>query len=203
MFEFVEWVILTLQCGLLFYVANVATTLEQNQRDRHDGAVSHRHWVVHVVRDTDASCTPCAVFLRSGHLVEIDTPVHNALLKASEIHDIDALLAGTLLHDAENATQPIIEIEYTRVVHDCTRREQMQQVLDKYECDLVPIDHDAPPAFLVVQNAHAVLGIMLAQQTCISQDPVTCDSKRPATSPRQTPKRRCGEASESATARKT
>ena len=194
MLEFVEWVILALQCLLLFHVTNVATVLEEADKRRDacesaDGAVCHRHWVIHVVRDTDAHCTPCVVVLRSGHLVEMDTAVHDALLAASGSHDIDALMAGLPLHDAEDTDRPIMQIQYTRAVHDCTQREQMQQVLDRHKCDLVPIDHDAPPPYLVLQNAHAVLGIMLARHATISPSSPACGSKRPETSPRRTPNR--------------
>ena len=164
--------------------------------------MTHRHWVVHVVRDTDVACTPCVVVLRSGHLVELDTDVHAALLAASASHDSDALLAGDSLHDVEDSSGPIVQLKYSRAVHHGTRREEMQQVLDRYKCDLVPVHDDAPPPFLVLHNAHAVLGVLLARQQPIPQSPSACENKRPpATSPRRTPTARktraSGEASES------
>ena len=200
MHDVVEWIIMVMQCVLLLYVTNVANLLEDSleSSDTHKCRVQSKHWVVHVVRDTDDACTPCVVVMRSGHLVEMDTDAHAALLAASRSHDSDALLAGDTLHDVEDANGPVRQMVFTRTVHHGTRREVMQQALEEHKCDLVPVHDDAPPPFLVLNNAHAVLGVLLARQQPITESSTTCASTRPksqATSPRRTPSRRCGAAS--------
>ncbi len=192
MLQIVEWLVFLMQCVLLLCVTNIASILEKRLEttDAVDPAIRHRHWMVHVVRDTDIACTPCVVVMQSGHLVELDTDVHAALLAASESHDTEEMLAGDCLHDADNSNGPIVQLRYSRTVHHGTRREKMQQVLDTYKCDLVPVHDDAPSPCLVLHDAHAVLGILLARHQPIQQSLSACVSTRPPTvSPQKTPTR--------------
>lgn len=200
-----EWLILILQCATLFVMTTIASMLEDKQQQHttskaDTAAVTHREWVVHVVRDTDAACTPCVVVTRAGQLVEMDSDVHAALVSASDAHDTESLLAGDALHDVDCAGGPIVQMRFSRTVHHGTRREEMQQVMDQHKCDLVPVHDDAPPPSVVLNDAHAVLGILLARQQRIPSSPTACDNQRP-TSPRRTPRRRTirGEASGCAT----
>lgn len=169
------------QCVLLLYVTNVATILEDKQTtvDLNDIDVGRRHWAVHIVRDTDVACTPCVVVMRSGHLVEFDTKVNADLLAASESTDTDKLLADNFLHVKDKRGRKILQLQYSRTVHHGTRREEMQQVLDKHKCDLIPVHDDAPQPCSVLEDSDAVLGILLARQQTIPRSPLACDNKRP------------------------
>ena len=211
MYEIINWVIFFMQCVMLVCVVNVATVLEESRsklaprQDFDASTLQTKHLMVHVVRDTDNACTPCVVVQRSGHLVEFDTPVHDALLKASHMCDINPLVPETGLIIDDDETGPIVRVHFSRAVHHETQREEMQQVLDAYKCDLVPVHHNALPPSVVIKDAHAVLGIMLAQQDADAA--ITCttpprNSKRPVT---PSPKKMCadGKVSESAKTRKT
>lgn len=191
-----ETLILFLQCVLLYVMTSIASMLEntkspaKNDSGGNRQAITHKDWVVHVVRDTDAACTPCVVVTRSGQLVELDSDLHSALLGASASHDTESLLAGDALHDVDSSAGPIVAMRYSRAVHHGTRREEMQQVVEHHKCDLVPVHEDAPPPSLVLHDAHAVLGILLAREHSIPSSPEPCDSRHPKpTSPRRTPPR--------------
>ena len=210
MYEIINWLIFLMQCVVLVCVVNVATILEESgssygTRDDPDVvALQTKHWVVHVLRDSDDACTPCVVVQRSGHLVEFDTPVHDALLGASQMCDIVPLVPEAGLVVDCNEAGPIVRVHFSRAVHYNTKREVVQQVLDAHKCDLVPVHNDALSPCSVVKDAHTVLGIMLAQHYA---DAITCttpprNSKRPVT---PSPKKACvsGKASESAKVHKT
>lgn len=210
MYEIINWLIFLTQCVVLVCVVNIAAILQENRsspdtRDDPDVvALQTKHWVAHVVRDSDDACTPCVVVQRSGHLVEFDTPVHDALLKASAMCDIVPLVPEAGLVVDCNEASPIVRAHFSRAVHHNTKREIVQQVLETHKCDLVPVHNDALPPSSVVKDAHAVLGIMLAQH---HSDVITCttpprNSKRPVT---PSPTKMCvsGNASESAKVHKT
>lgn len=202
-----EALILFLQCLALYVMTTIASTLENSQRSRKNDcgarqAITHKDWVVHVVHDTDAESTPSVVVTQSGQLVLLDSDLHAALVRASVTQDTLSLLAGDSLYDVDSSEGPIVSMRYSRTVHHGTRREEMQQVVEDYKCDLVPVHEDAPPPSLVLHDAHAVLGILLAREHAIPSSPEPCDNRHPKPqSPRKTPQRGTarGEASTCAT----
>ena len=195
MHDVVSCIIMAMQFVLLAWVTHLVSLVRSKLHDAADQetpvAKRCKHWVVHVVRDTDVARTPCVVITESGHLVEMNTDVHAALLDASQSHDTDALLAGDTLHDVEDADGPVLQMQFTRTAHHGICRETMHRVLEEYKCDLVPVHEDAPPPFLILHNAHAVLGVLLAREHAIPSSPEPCDNRHPnPQSPRKTVRRR-------------
>ena len=83
-------------------------------------------------------------------------------MQASEENMTQNLLAGGSLrsHDGN-------EIEFVRVVHDGVDDEHMQQVLEEHSCDIVSVDTDGPDPVVVLDDMHALLGVLLSRHHII------------------------------------
>ena len=181
-----ECAILFLQCVALYILVTIAATLEQRKSSARNPKM---RWAVHVVRDTDANNTLSVILKHTGALIKWNSDLHHAVMQASKKHMTQNLLAGKSLrsHDGD-------EIEFVRVVHDGVDDEHMQQVLEQHSCDIVSVDTDGPDPVVILDDMHALLGVLLSRHNIIPWSAPACNHTHPLTppvqSPRHTPRRR-------------
>ena len=176
-----EWVILFLQCVALYILVLIAARLET----RHSAPSNEKQrWAVHVVRDTDANHTLSVVLRHTGALIEWDSEPHNAIMQASEQNNTQNLLVGGSLRSPDG-----VEVEFVRVVHNSVNTEHMQQVLETHLCDIVPIDTDGPDPLVILDDMHALLGVLLSRYNVIPLQSPACHRTHPST-PIHSPRRR-------------
>ncbi|MAP25234.1 MAG: hypothetical protein CMM87_06895 [Rickettsiales bacterium] len=182
-----EHVILFLQCVALYVLVTIASMLETNSKQPCNAKL---RMAVHIVRDTDANHTLSVILQHTGTLVKCDSVVHNDLIQVSKRRTTQDLMSGRSLRQIDGT-----EIEFVRIVHDGVDRERMQQLLETHSCDIVPVGTDAPDPALILDDIHALLGVLLSKHNVIESNCFACAHTHPPTpmpspqkSPRQTPR---------------
>lgn len=176
-----DGLILSLQCVALYILVTIVTMLDNHTTRAREEI---KRWVVHVVRDTDANRTPSVVLSHTGTLIECNSRTHNALMQASQNHSTEDLLCGNGLRESAD-----VQLEFMRVVHTDVDRERMQQLLETHECDIVPIDADAPEPAVILDDVYALLGVLLSLRRPITANQDACAHAHPPSTPMPSPRR--------------